>query len=88
MSHWYTQGQLGTEHRGDLDRESARESLRSQARASGPTRPGIVSQGFVRLGRIVGDPASRLASFRRHAGSAVVERPIAKPRPAATGIHR
>ena len=50
-----------------------------------PTRPGIVSQGFVRLGRIVGDPASRLASFRRHAGSAVVERPIAKPRPAATG---
>jgi hypothetical protein len=32
MSHWETQGRLGAERRGDLDREAARESRLLEAR--------------------------------------------------------
>jgi hypothetical protein len=41
MGHWYTDGQLATGRRDDLDREAAREALRSQARAvvKVPVRP-------------------------------------------------
>jgi hypothetical protein len=34
MSHWETQGRLGAEHRGDLDREAARESRILEARST------------------------------------------------------
>ena len=33
MSHWYTQGRIGAEHRADLDREADREALLEEARA-------------------------------------------------------
>jgi hypothetical protein len=88
MSHWHTQGQLGAEHRDDLDREAAREALRSVARASGRERPGIIRRRFASLDRLLGDPVRRLANFRRRAGSVVAEPPIPTPLPAAPGVHR
>ena len=86
MSHWYTQGELGAERRGDLDREAARESLRSEARATG-ARPGMLRPGFVGLARILGAPVRRYASFRRRVGTAVVEQPVSEPRAAVPAIN-
>jgi hypothetical protein len=88
MSHWYTQGKLGAEHRGDLDREAAKEALRSVARASGGERPGIIRSWFSSLDRLIGDPVRRLASVQRRAGSAVAETTIPVPLPAAPGVRR
>jgi hypothetical protein len=88
MSHWYTQGQLGVERRADLDREAAREELRSAARASGDERPGMLGRGSFSLDRLLADPVRRLARFRRRAGSVVAERPIPEPLPSATWIRR
>jgi hypothetical protein len=81
MSHWYTQGRLGAEHRDDLDREAAKEALRSVARASGGERPGIIRSWFASLDRLLGDPMRRLASVRRGVGSARAEPPISTPLP-------
>jgi len=86
MSHWYTQGLLGAEHRGDLDREAARESLRSEARAN-DARPGILRGRFVGLARLLGAPGRRFARFRHRAGSAIAEPPVSEPRAAVPAIH-
>jgi hypothetical protein len=88
MSHWYTQGQLGAEHRGDLDREAAKEAVRSVARASGGERPGLLRRQLHTLDRLIGDPVRRLASVRRRPGSAVAEPAIPVSLPAAPGVRR
>jgi hypothetical protein len=76
MGHWYTDGQLAAGRREDMDREAAREALRSEARANakvatpaGPAR----DQGW----RV------RLKGF----GTAVVHL-VREPRAAVQGIHR
>jgi hypothetical protein len=87
MSHWYTQGQLGAERRGDLDREAAGEALRTLARADDGRRSGLLRPRFGWLDRLLGE-VRRVATVRRHAVSVVVEPPIPAPLPVAPGVHR
>ena len=51
MGHWYTEGQLAAGRREDMDREAAREALRSEARAvvKAPVRPAHDRGWWVRL---------------------------------------
>jgi hypothetical protein len=75
MGHWYTEGQLAAGRRDDLDREAAREALRSEARATEkpPARRPAGDQGWwVPL---------------RSLGSALV-RVAREPRAVVQGIHR
>ena len=70
MSHWYVQGQLGQEHRADLDREAARASLSKAVRAGAREnrRSGI-------LGAAV-SLVSRLRARRAQAVGQLVDRPM------------
>jgi hypothetical protein len=54
MGHWYTDGQLAAGRRGDMDREAAREALRSEVRSSRMRSSRARDQGWwVRLKSVV-----------------------------------
>jgi hypothetical protein len=76
MGHWYTEGQLAAGRRGDMDREAAREALRSEARANVKAAPPVGPAG---------DNArwTRLRSL-----GAVLVHLVREPRAAEHGIHR
>jgi hypothetical protein len=58
MSHWYTQDQLAAGRRGDMDRAAAKETLRSEARASrvrSSARDGSLSVRLQGLGKTLAE---------------------------------
>jgi hypothetical protein len=75
MGHWYTEGQLAAGRRDDLDREAAREALRSETRATvkPPARRPEGDQGWW-------VPLRSLRSALVHL--------VREPRAVVQGIHR